>query len=195
MFNRSDLKAKAKEQIKGNIGILFVCALLIFLIIGAAGITFIGPVLIAPAFFIGMIMIYLNLTKNQKPEVGDIFKGFNLFGKALWLTIITGFFISLWSILLYIPGIIKAISYSMAPYILAENPNMTAREALNESKRITNGHKMDLFVLELSFIGWGLLVFITAGIAAIYVAPYMQATMTNAYNAIKGQSQEQPQEI
>jgi uncharacterized membrane protein len=77
----------------------------------------------------------------------------------------------------------------MSYYVLAENPNMTAREALNVSKRITNGHKMDLFVLSLSFIPWILLVTVTCGIAAVYVVPYMELAMTNFYHEIKAQPQ------
>ena len=185
MFVRKDIKFAAKTQIKGNIGMLFLCALIIGLIAG----TGIGAIF-APALSIGMIMIYLALARGEKPQVGDIFKGINIFGKALWLNIITGFFVILWTYLLIVPGIIKAISYSLAPYILAENPNMTAREALRESKRITQGHKMDLFVLSLSFFWWIMLITITFGIAAIYVGPYMSASMANAYNAIKGQPQQ-----
>ena len=177
MFIRADLKAAAKSQIKGNIGILFV----VLLIVGVVS----GIPLLSPAMMIGMIMVYLGLTAGNKPDIGDVFKGFSLFGKALWLNIITGFFVMLWSMLLFVPGIIKAFSYMMAPYILAENPTMTAREALNESKRITKGHKMNLFVLCLSFIGWYLLCMVTFGIAIIYVMPYMQATFANAYIAIK----------
>ena len=187
MFVRSELKAAAKSQIKGNIGILFLCSLLIGLIVSATSFIVVGFI-IAPALSLGLTMIYLNLAKGQKPEVGDIFKGFSLFGKALWLNIITGFFLMLWFMLLYIPGIVKMLAYSMAPYILAENPDMTAREALRESKRITKGHKMDLFVLSLSFFGWLLLVSITCGLAIIYVGPYMNATMANAYNKIKGEA-------
>ena len=190
MFNRAEIKSMAKAQIKGNVGMLFVCMLLISLITGAAAPVLGAGLILSPAFGIGIVMIYLALTRGSRPEIGDIFKGFNLLGKALWLQIITGFFTFLWMCLFYIPGIIKAISYSMAPYILAENPTMTAREALRESKRITAGHKMDLFLLSLSFIGWFLLVGITFGLAGIYVLPYVQASMANAYNAIKGQPQQ-----
>jgi uncharacterized membrane protein len=138
-----------------------------------------------------MVMIYLGLTKNVKPQFGDIFKGFSsLFGKALWLSVITVFFTFLLSLLLFIPGIIKAIAYSMAPYILAENPGMTAREALRESTRITNGHKFELFVLQLSFIGWILLVPVTFGLIAIWLVPYMNAAAANAYLEIKDNTQE-----
>ena len=165
MFDRAQIKAMAKGQIKGKIGILFVC----MIIMGFFGSITLG--LAAPAMGISAILIYLALTSGQKPEIGNCTVGFSFFGKALWLSIITGFFTMLWSYLLFVPGIIKAYSYSMAPFILAENPTLTARAALNESKRITMGAKKDLFVMDLSFIGWALLGGITGGIAFIYVYP------------------------
>ena len=73
----------------------------------------------------------------------------------------------------------------MSNFVLAENPDMTAREALNVSKRITKGHKMELFVLSLSFIPWIFLVAFTFGIASVYVVPYMELTITNFYHEIK----------
>ena len=94
-------------------------------------------------------------------------------------------FTFLWSLLLVIPGIIKAYAYSMSFYILADNPELTASEALAKSQSLMRGHKMELFILELSFIGWFFLIGLTFGLAAIYVAPYMEATMANFYNSIK----------
>ena len=94
------------------------------------------------------------------------------------------------SLLLVIPGIIKVFSYAAAPFILADNPELTAREALSESKRIMDGHKFDLFVLQLSFFWWSILSAITFGIAYIYVVPYFQATMANFYNDIKDKTVE-----
>ena len=73
----------------------------------------------------------------------------------------------------------------MAYYVLADNPDFTAREALRESKKIMKGHKMDLFILELSFIFWNILVSLTFGLAAIYVVPYKNAVIANFYNSIK----------
>lgn len=188
-MTRIELKSVAKEQIKGKIGILFV----ITLIIGAIGaacafIPVIGPIgaiIITPAFEISMCMIYLKLTKNEEISVGDAFNGFNITGKAVWLAIITQFFTFLWTLLFIIPGIVKVYSYSMAMYILADNPELTAREALSKSKEIMDGHKFDLFVLQLSFFWWYLLGSITLGIAYIYVLPYVSATTANFYNSIK----------
>ena len=179
---RAELKAKAKRQIKGNIGILFGISLLCGLIL-APMIT----VILMPAFMLSYAMIYLDLTIGKRPKTGDLFAGFKAFGKALWLCIVMTFFISLWSLLLVVPGIVKAYSYSQAFFILAENPNMRAIDALRESKKIMHGKKWDLFVLELSFIWWILLGVVTFGLAYIWVGPYMYATFANFYLGIKGE--------
>ena len=89
------------------------------------------------------------------------------------------------SLLFIIPGIVKSFSYSMSMYILAENPGTPALECISESKAITNGYKMDLFVLGLSFIGWAFLGALTLGIAYIWIIPYMEATYANAYQSLK----------
>lgn len=91
------------------------------------------------------------------------------------------------TVMLLIPGIVKSFSYSMSMYILAENKGMSAREAITRSKEMMNGHKLDLFVLYLSFFGWWLLCGITFGIAYIWVGPYMNAAVANFYNSIKGE--------
>ena len=188
-MSRAELKAAAKEQIKGKIGTLFVMLLILFLI-GVAGalIPIVGPialVILTPAFSLSFCMIYLKLTKNEEIKVGDITLGLSYTGKALWLNILVTFFTFLWSLLFIIPGFIKQFSYSMSNFILADNPELTAREALAKSKEMMNGHKVDLFILYLSFIGWYLLGAITFGIAYIYIVPYFNATIANFYNSIK----------
>lgn len=182
------LKSMAKQQIRGNIGILFVISLIVMLV---SAIPVLGTIA-GPGLSLSLIMVYLNLIHGQRPVIGDSFEGLNMLGKAWWLNILISFFTMLWSVLLVIPGIIKMYSYSMALYILAEHPTMTAREALDESKRITDGHKMELFMLDLSFIGWFLLGTITFGIAFIYVTPYMNATRANFYNELRGPVNRQP---
>lgn len=194
-MNRLELKTMAKQQIKGNIGILFVIALIIAAISGAAGLilrfipygigSLVSTIIITPAFSLSVYMIYLNLANGQKPEAKDAFNGFHDFWSAFKVSFLTGLFTMLWSLLLVVPGIIKAISYSQAMYILAENKGMGACEAITRSKTMMHGHKSEYFVLGLSFIGWMLLGSITLGIAYIWITPYMQATYTNFYNAIK----------
>ncbi|MBR6533169.1 MAG: DUF975 family protein [Clostridia bacterium] len=192
-MNRTELKAAAKEQIKGKIGILFLISLIIFLfsLVVSVILNFIPfggivmSVIITPALTISLIRVYLNVVKGGYPKAGGCFSGFDDFWSAFKVTFLVGLFTFLWSLLFIIPGIIKSFSYSMSLYILAENKGKPALECINESKAMTEGHKMDLFVLGLSFIGWALLCTITFGIAYIWVGPYMQATYTNAYNSLK----------
>ena len=192
-MNRIELKSQAKQQIKGKIGILFVITLIIALISGIASFVLsfipfgglVSAIIITPAFTLSLIRVYLNVASGIKPTTGDAFCGYDDFWSAFKVTFLSGFFTFLWSLLFVIPGIVKSYAYSMSIYVLAENKGKPALECINESKAMTNGHKMDLFVLILSFIGWILLSCITFGIAYIWVLPYIQTTYTNAYNSLK----------
>lgn len=189
-MNRAELKSLAKQQIKGNIGTLFLVTLVVALVSYALNLIpvagSIASLLLAPALSLAVVAIYLGLAEGKKPSVGDVFSKFDQFWPAFKVNFLVGLFTALWALLFYIPGIVKAYSYSQAYYILAENPGIGAREAITRSRAMMNGHKMELFVLDLSFIGWYLLCCITFGIALIWVAPYIQATKTNFYNKIKG---------
>ena len=191
MFTRAEIKAQAKAQLKGKVGMFFLCLLIVYAITFALCfiplIGVIGMYIVLPPLMLGLIMVCLNVTYGDNVEIGTLFKGFNYMGKAIALFLMVIFFTMLWSLLFVIPGIIKSYSYSMAFYILAENPEMSAREALNESKEIMKGNKLNLFVLQLSFILWALLTAVTFGIASIYVMPYQQLTFTNFYHNIKRQ--------
>ncbi len=179
----------ARAQIKGNLGVLFLCNIIPPVIIalcnyfGSIGV-FAGTI-IQPAFNMSLVMIFLALSYGERPIVNDVFSGFNMFIKSLWLYFLMAAFTLLWSLLFIVPGIIKYLSYSMAPYILVENPSMDAMDAIAESRKLMQGQKMNFFLLELSFFGWAILTAITFGIAGIYVVPYMQAANANFYNAAK----------
>ena len=192
-MNRAELKAKARLQIKGKIGILFVITLIISAISGGAafvlsfipGGSIIASIIITPAFALSIARVYLSVTRYKTPEVMDSFSGFDDFWSAFKVTFLVGLYTFLWSLLFIIPGIVKSFSYSMAMYILAENKGKSATECINESKAMTDGHKMDLFVLGLSFIGWAILAMFTFGILYIWLAPYMYTTYANAYQSLK----------
>lgn len=193
-MDRAYLKSLAKEQIKGKIGILFVITLVISALSGLATailsvIPAVGPliaaVVVAPAFALSIARIYLGLTQGKEPELKDTFSGFDDFFSAFKVTLLVALYTFLWSLLFVIPGIVKSFSYSMSLYILAENKGMSAKECIERSKQMTDGHKMDLFVLMLSFIGWAFVGAITLGIAYIWITPYMQTTLVNAYNSLK----------
>ena len=129
----------------------------------------------------GYAIYLLKQYDRRDPQTNDLFSQFDNFGNAFCLKFLQGLFIFLWSLLLIFPGIMKAYAYSMAPFIMAENPNMTAREALRASEELMDGHKMDLFILELSFIGWGLLSALTLGIGSLWLNPYIQAAHAAFY--------------
>lgn len=189
-MDRIALKAMAKEQIKGKIGILLAISVIISGIIFVANkIPIAGGIVttffLTPAFSLSMILIYFKVSEGNPISVGDAFEGFYHFWGAFKVTFLAGLFTFLWSLLLIVPGIIKSYSYSMSLYIYAENKDMGALEAINKSKEMMEGHKMDLFVLQLSFLGWTLLGVVTLGIAFIWVIPYMYATYVNFYKSLK----------
>lgn len=196
-MDRIKLKELAKTQISGNIGIIFLMYLIIYLIVAVLSvIPAVGLVLGTVAGFIfemQTVIIFLGLTREERPEVSnlfDIFKNQRLCGNSILMYLLMTVLTTLWSLLFIVPGIIKALSYAMAPYIMAENEYyMTPNDAIKESMRIMEGHKMELFTIYLSFIGWILLSILTCGLLLIYVEPYMQATLANFYNAIKDKPQ------
>lgn len=144
--------------------------------------------IISPILCFSLTKIYLKVSRDQNFTLKDFFKGIinsNPMDKVIWLDILKAIFTFLWSLLFIIPGIVKNYSYSMAVYILADDSSMKAKEALAESQRIMMGHKWQLFILDLSFIWWNLLIIITFGIASIYVVPYTEATRANFYNYLK----------
>ena len=102
---------------------------------------------------------------------------FDIIKSMLWRAFIN----FLWYLLLIIPGIVKSYSYRMVPYILADNPNIGYRRALDLSNQMTRGHKFRIFVLDLSFIGWFLLGFLALLIGVLFVLPYFNATNAELY--------------
>ena len=143
--------------------------------------------------FIGNVIVvgkngYFIKNHNDNPELSEIFNGF----KGNYLNVVKIMFLIdlktlLWLLLLIVPGLIKAYEYSMIPYLLAENPNISTSEAFSLSKQMTTGQKMDLFVLDLSFIGWGFLGLICCGIGLLFVQPYPEATKAEVYLILKQQ--------
>lgn len=114
-------------------------------------------IVISGAAKLGYAIFNLKLIDNKAVDVSDLFSQFHRLGDGFCMNFLVGLFTFLWSLLFVIPGIIKQYSYAMTPYILAENPGMTATEAITESRRIMDGSKWRLFCLGFSFIGWSLL--------------------------------------
>ncbi len=107
------------------------------------------------------------------------------YGHIIGAMFLRGLFTFLWSLLFIIPGIIKFYSYRMVPYILADNPNIGASRAIKLSRDMTYGHKWNIFVLDLSFIGWYILGAICLGIGTLFVNPYAYATDAELYLVLR----------
>ena len=123
--------------------------------------------------------------RDGSMSYGDLFSSVRYLLKAIGLTLMISVFVLLWCILLVIPGIIAAYRYSQAIFIMVEDPNKGIMQCIRESKEMMAGHKMEYFILELSFFFWMLLGGVTCGLAYIYVYPYMTVTFANYYNQLK----------
>lgn len=175
------IKNFAKTKVKENFGSALLLTIIAGICISVSSATYIGPILLSPIFTLSLIHVYIAILAGHKPEIKEVFSGFSDWWCAFKITFFQGLFTSLWSMLFVIPGIIKACAYSQAMYILAGNPEKGALQCLRESEQLMKGQKMRYFFLQLSFIGWWLLVGITFGIAAIWVIPYYNATMATFY--------------
>ena len=133
---------------------------------------------------LGLIQYNLDLIDGRDVELGQIFSKAPMFGKAFWLRLRMSIFTALWTLLFIIPGIIKAYAYSMSGFILTENPEMTAKEAMEVSQKMMQGNKWRLFCLEFSFIGWKLLGALSLGIGMLWVNPYYNAAVAAFYDEI-----------
>lgn len=159
------------------------------MVLGCLGFTYAG------LFFIYMpLSVGVSYTFNRLYAEGDNNVTGNLFRDSLdgylrnvWGMFLMFIFVFLWSLLFLIPGIIKAYSYAMTPYILKDYPELSANQAINLSRKMMKGHKLDLFILQLSFIGWGILTLFTAGIGTLWLMPYMMTAQAAFYQDIKNE--------
>ena len=131
---------------------------------------------------VGYAQFLLKQHDGLNAEFNDLFSQFDRFGTGFAQHFLRSLYVALWSLLLVIPGIMKSYSYAMTPFILADHPEMTANEAITASRKLMDGHKWELFVLGLTFIGWELLSALTFGLGALWLNPYKNAAYA-AYNA------------
>lgn len=131
---------------------------------------------------VGGRKFFVESTKHEfnLGHLGYVFSGGSYLNVVITL-FMRGLFLFLWTLLLIIPGIIKGYAYRMVPYILADNPAMNYKEAIALSNKMTDGEKLDMWVLDLSFIGWYLLGALALLIGILFVHPYYNATQAELY--------------
>lgn len=134
---------------------------------------------------LGLTIFSLHIYRDQVAGVENLLEGFQNFVNAFFAYLLTVLFILLWSLLLVIPGIIAAFSYSQTFFLMADNPNLGAMEAIDKSKAMMDGYKMKYFRLSLRILGLGLLCILTLGIGFFFLLPYTQVLMAAFYEDIK----------
>lgn len=158
--------------------------------LGAQGVSFLVTILIMNPLSLGYSMSMLRLLDSQNTNCVANTVGYALsdYGKKVGTLLYMNVVIFLWSLLLLIPGIIASFTYAMVPYIISDNPQLGVREAMQLSKRMMEGHRLDLFILYLSFIGWFFLSILTAGIGFLWLAPYVSAAQASFYLDVKAEA-------
>lgn len=200
----SKLKAKARNDLKGKYEETIIMLLVYFAIsrvsnyvlanlnelIGISKVStlmveYVLSLALSGIFGYGITSYYLKVSRGEEVTFKELFSKTNFALPYIFLSVVTGIFIFLWSLLFIIPGIIAAISYSLVHFIKLDNPELNEFEVIRRSKEMMKGHKMDYLILCLSFIGWEILGVFTFGILYVWLIPYINVTMANFYNQLK----------
>lgn len=191
MVSNTELRANARDQLDNGIfKTPWLMMLLVFLILdlvtGAASYTVVGALLLlGPIDYAGVRITVKRVQTREDVNFSDLIVGFTEnYGQVFLLGFLKSLFIALWSLLFLIPGIVKTYSYGMATYLQQKQPGKDWKVCLDESKNMMNGHKMQLFCLDLSFIGWYLFGALCLGIGVLFVIPYHQMARANFYLAL-----------
>lgn len=207
MSDRQELKKNAREKLKGNLLMPFLAVLIVSLITGAlnsgyviknsdgtvsavGSISSLVDVIISGFLSFGLASYFLKFIRSGKTELESLFDGTKNIGACIIAGLLSSVIIAVGFILLIVPGIIAALRLSMTFYILVDNPDMSATDAMKRSNELMKGRCGELFMMHLSFILWYLGVAVTAGILYIYVGPYVATALAMYYDKIKPVAEE-----
>ena len=184
-----DYRQRAWAALSNKWGTVVLAMLIVVLLSGAInGIPGVGQVaslILSGPLQLGFVIVIMKVLKDEVVDISNVFDGFKDFMSSFLLFLLNTIFVTLWSLLFVIPGIIASYSYSMSYYILKDNPGMDANEARKASIEMMKGHKWQLFCLEFSFIGWIILSILTFGILTLWVGPYMETAKAAFYEELK----------
>lgn len=183
---RTELKRRAIGTLSGRWTNAVVIMLLYGLIsLGCNLIPIVGVIILIPPLQLGMMIFFISLYRYGDNQMENLFRGFDMFAKALGVFWLTQLYVFLWSLLFVIPGIVASYRYSQAMLILYDNPDITVLEALRRSKAMMYGNKMTLFIQDLSFIGWFILsIFPGFYIGFLWTMPYYYVTRIAFYDSL-----------
>ena len=187
----SILMAQARECLHDKWGLVigtFVVYTVIIIPISLIPVVgWIISILIGGPMSIGIAIFTLSFSRKQDARLAQIFEGFQNFRVGLAAYLLIAIFVILWMLLLIVPGIFAALSYSMTYFIIADNNSIGSLDAITKSKEMMRGNKWKLFCLGFRFFGWGLLSILTFGIGFLWLYPYMMVSFAQFYDDIKRQ--------
>lgn len=188
MRNNSDIRNNAKEMLAGRWGMGAVIGLIILLIeslVSDAGVLLV--IFLYYPLSLGYALLFLHLCRSNELQLELLFGAFNsqYYLKSVTTGLLRGIYTFLWTLLLIVPGIIKSLAYSQAMYIIADDPDISSEEAINRSMDMMNGHKMQLFLMNLGELGLMLLSALLLFIPAIWIIPYYQSAYAQFYLDLK----------
>ena len=164
----------------------WITAALAFLALITSGIALLSFI-IGGTVQLGYARFLLDQHDHREHSLSQLFSQFDRFTAGFVQAFLRGLYIFLWTLLLIIPGIVAGYKYSMVPFLMAEHPNLTPSQAIDSSKALMDGHKWELFCLDLSFIGWGILAALTLNVGHIFLNPYKNAAHAAFYRKITSQ--------
>lgn len=205
MKSSSEYRAMALDSLRGKWGPAVIATLVYFLItsclvsVRAGGATissasaafasmgFLTAIFIATPLAFGYMNAMRRYYLNSDPDVVSyMFRlPLSFYIDVVWTMLYMYVKVFLWSLLFIVPGVIKALGYAMTPFVLADEPQLNAGEAIAKSARMMQGHKHQLLLLELSYLGWVLLGCLTCGIAFLWIEPYVACGIAAFYEDVK----------
>ena len=200
MKRNSEYKDMALRSLEGNWTKAVVASLIAFLIleiVGSSPSMLVDPVpgmvwqgvitiMLLPLAW-GYTVFFLRMAREENTDYERLFDGFSQYVRITLAELLKGIYVLLWMLLLIIPGIVKDYSYAMTEFILKDHPEMSGEEAICQSMKMMQGHKMQLFLLDLSMIGWFILSCLTLGIGFLFLIPYNNSAHAHFYEDLKEQ--------
>lgn len=192
MISNSQIRARAREILGNNLfsGSWLYPVLVVIIVAaisGALSATFVGPMIVSGLLSVASARYFIGRVRGNI-EPGQIESSIDGIRNNVLGSLLTGIlynvFVAIGSMIFVIPGIIFSYSFSMAFYVINDHPEMTAMEALRESRRLMNGHKMQYFILNLSFIGWMLLGSLCFGVGTLWATAYMSTANAVFYEEL-----------
>lgn len=183
----AELMRNARTSLEGNWGLAIGTCLVYVIALSATQLVPLSIFVLAGPMLLGLYLFVLTISRGGEPRLEQLFDGFKNFSNSMVAYLLVMLYVFLWTLLLIIPGIIAALSYSQTMFIIADEPNLRPSEALDKSKAMMDGFKTKLFGMHLRFFGWSILCLFTFGIGFLFLFPYMYVSLAKFYDDVRAE--------